>query len=406
MFAKRAERKRRAGKFSRLGVVRSLEMLEHRAMLNVAPVAVKDQYTVLAGESLRNGVDLPVGLDAVAESADGHVYGLVIRTINWRVARDEAAAMTYKGTTGHLVTFSSAVEQQFVLDQLVASYPVNKVNDIWIGFDDFANEGQFRWVTGEPVTFTGWAPGEPNNAGDEDVTELYRDGKWNDITWGDGSTAYVVEFDGPFQTGILANDTDADHDLLTTKLVSDVTNGDLTLNADGSFIYTPDDGFSGVDTFTYRAWDGQAQSGVRTVTFNVAPNSAPVAVDDEFEVMQYSSLSVGHRLPPGLTPIVWSTNGHAYMQVDDLVNWHQAKELAESWEFHGVAGHLITVTSQAEHDFMVTRVMRRRNDEQLLHWAVGHPERRAVPVADGRADHVHRVGTRATERHKRHGRRR
>jgi len=121
---------------------------------------------------------------------------------------------------------------------------------------------------------------------------------------------------------------------------------------------------------------------------------------------QYSSLSVGHRLPPGLTPIVWSTNGHAYMQVDDLVNWHQAKELAESWEFHGVAGHLITVTSQAEHDFMVTRVMRRRNDEQLLHWAVGHPERRAVPVADGRADHVHRVGTRATERHKRHGRRR
>ena len=38
---------------------------------------------------------------------------------------------------------------------------------------------------------------------------------------------------------------------LTATLVADVSDGTLNLNADGSFDYTPDGGFTGVDTFTY-----------------------------------------------------------------------------------------------------------------------------------------------------------
>ncbi|QTV80397.1 LamG-like jellyroll fold domain-containing protein [Microbacterium sp. NIBRBAC000506063] len=60
--------------------------------------------------------------------------------------------------------------------------------------------------------------------------------------------------------GVLGNDTDADGDTLTAVLVTEPANGELELNADGSFTYTPDAGFSGADTFTYRASDGTAES--------------------------------------------------------------------------------------------------------------------------------------------------
>ncbi len=53
--------------------------------------------------------------------------------------------------------------------------------------------------------------------------------------------------------GVLTNDCDVDLDSLTAVLVADVTNGTLALAADGSFVYTPDAAFVGVDTFTYKA---------------------------------------------------------------------------------------------------------------------------------------------------------
>jgi len=93
--------------------------------------------------------------------------------------------------------------------------------------------------------------------------------------------------------GVLINDTDADGDALTAALVADVTNGTLTLNADGSFDYAPDADFNGVDTFTYLANDGTANSTAATVTITVIPvNDAPVALDDSFSVMEDSSLNV------------------------------------------------------------------------------------------------------------------
>jgi predicted extracellular nuclease len=69
--------------------------------------------------------------------------------------------------------------------------------------------------------------------------------------------------------GVLTNDTDIDGDPLTAILVTPAANGTLTLHADGAFIYTPNPNFSGIDSFTYRANDGQANSNIVTVTINV-----------------------------------------------------------------------------------------------------------------------------------------
>ena len=60
--------------------------------------------------------------------------------------------------------------------------------------------------------------------------------------------------------GVLSNDTDPEADALQAILVDDVGNGVLTLNADGSFDYAPDDGFSGLDDFRYLANDTDLDS--------------------------------------------------------------------------------------------------------------------------------------------------
>ena len=76
--------------------------------------------------------------------------------------------------------------------------------------------------------------------------------------------------------GVLANDTDVEHDGLTAVLVGNVAHGALTLNADGSFVYTPTAGYSGSDSFTYKANDGQADG--NTVTVNLAVGVATPVV--------------------------------------------------------------------------------------------------------------------------------
>ena len=63
--------------------------------------------------------------------------------------------------------------------------------------------------------------------------------------------------------GVLANDSDVERQSLTARKVSDPAHGSLTLNADGSFTYTPAVEFFGVDSFTYRAHDGETNSASR-----------------------------------------------------------------------------------------------------------------------------------------------
>ena len=69
--------------------------------------------------------------------------------------------------------------------------------------------------------------------------------------------------------GVLGNDTDPDGNSLTAVKASDPTHGALTLNSDGSFTYTPAAGFSGADSFAYKANDGKVDSNVATVTISV-----------------------------------------------------------------------------------------------------------------------------------------
>lgn len=70
--------------------------------------------------------------------------------------------------------------------------------------------------------------------------------------------------------GVLGNDTDVDGDALTAVLVNPPLNAfSFNLNGDGSFSYTPTDGFTGDASFTYKPNDGTVDGNVATVTINV-----------------------------------------------------------------------------------------------------------------------------------------
>ena len=88
----------------------------------------------------------------------------------------------------------------------------------------------------------------------------------------------------PAVDGILENDTDIDGDALIASLIPYPMNGILAMRTDGSFVYSPNEGFFGVDSFEYRAYDGQALSNPVTVTITVMDRSAtylPVIVNPE-----------------------------------------------------------------------------------------------------------------------------
>ena len=80
--------------------------------------------------------------------------------------------------------------------------------------------------------------------------------------------------------GVLSNDMDTELNTLTAVLVTGPSQGILTLNSNGSFVYTHNGSGTLSDSFTYKANDGTANSNTVTVNITVnASNHTPVASD-------------------------------------------------------------------------------------------------------------------------------
>jgi lectin-like protein len=137
---------------------------------------------------------LPPGLVEwpVSEGGNGHVYEYVTVPGSWTTARAAAAARSFRGVAGHLVTVGSAAENTVVVN-------LRGNGDLrgWIGLTDEVVEGTFQWITGEPVDYTNWNSGEPNaETPGEDYVEMFAASVWNDIENGAGvNQGYLVEYD-------------------------------------------------------------------------------------------------------------------------------------------------------------------------------------------------------------------
>jgi len=131
----------------------------------------------------------------------GHFYDLIVTAGDWSAAKADAESRSFYGLPGHLATIGSQAENDFLRDE------VGIPNRSFLGgyqTDNTAEPaGNWAWVTGEPWSFTNWAPGEPNNSGGEDCNQWWTAaGQWNDISCTRVEAGYVIEYEGEGTAGI------------------------------------------------------------------------------------------------------------------------------------------------------------------------------------------------------------
>jgi hypothetical protein len=144
---------------------------------------------------------------ALIETVDwnGTTYGL-LSAGTWLNVQSEASSLG-----GNLVTIDSNAEQEFLFDLWGDSgSSTTTFRFLWIGYNDFASEGNFVWASGETPNFTSWIFNEPNNQGNEDGVWMQRHTGsladntiitngigWNDATNNVSSIGGVMEFASP-----------------------------------------------------------------------------------------------------------------------------------------------------------------------------------------------------------------
>ncbi|HRO58930.1 MAG TPA: PEP-CTERM sorting domain-containing protein [Burkholderiaceae bacterium] len=154
-------------------------------------------------------------------AATGSYYEYVNRDLadtaytkwTWEEARADAQARSHAGRTGHLVTITSAAEEQFLIDNWLGDILYGQP---WLGGFRAAGSDPdmgWQWVTGEAFGYSNWhAPtGEPNNVdGNErflhymslnvaSVTE-YDSYGWNDVSAVNYRAGYFIEYSAPRAT--------------------------------------------------------------------------------------------------------------------------------------------------------------------------------------------------------------
>jgi hypothetical protein len=127
-----------------------------------------------------------------------------------------------------------------------------------IGFNDEAVEGRFVWENGDPVVYTNWNAGEPNNQGNEDVASINPvTGRWNDIMTGVPVPA-IVEVEGPIRVP-------AEYPTIQAAIDAAI-DGQTILVAPGTYVGNVDFGFK---RLVVRSEAGAEQTTIKTVRADV-----------------------------------------------------------------------------------------------------------------------------------------
>ncbi|HIF9102174.1 TPA: tandem-95 repeat protein, partial [Photobacterium damselae] len=130
---------------------------------------------------------------------------------------------------------------------------------------------------------------DDGNGGTDTITVTVNVTPVNDAPVGEDVSAETQEETAV--TGQLTA-TDVDGDNLTFKPGSDPTNGQVTVNPDGSWEYVPNPDFNGEDSFTVVVDDGNGGTDTITVTVNVTPvNDAPVGEDVSAETQEETAVT-------------------------------------------------------------------------------------------------------------------
>jgi Ca2+-binding RTX toxin-like protein len=153
------------------------------------------------------------------QTYNGHTY-ILSQLGTWQEAQAEARRLG-----GNLVTINDAAEEAWIRNTFSAS------EQLWIGMNDAAAEGQWQWVSGEAVTYTNWAPGEPNNwNGAQDYGTINYNDQWDDFH-NDGQLRGVIEISATNNDLLIG---DSGNDTLYGQAGDDALYGDGLFNESNS----------------------------------------------------------------------------------------------------------------------------------------------------------------------------
>ena len=150
-------------------------------------------------------------LTSISSPLDDHHY-LLLEASDWTTAENLASSWG-----GNLVAVGDQLEMDFIHENFSVFGGTGR--RLWLGLDDIAVEGVFEWTNGEPVVYTNWNAGEPNNSNNEDMGHTLEADPflWNDINEGTNnvSTYGVVELE---PCGVTAPDS-----VVATSVGPDIT---------------------------------------------------------------------------------------------------------------------------------------------------------------------------------------
>lgn len=285
---------------------------------NPPPVAVND--------SASTSEDLPVNIPILGNDSDPDGDALTVTTAsaaNGTVVIQPDGTIDYtpnqdfNGTDTITYTISDGNGGTATATVTVTVGPVNDppvaVNDTAVTEEEapvtipvLSNDSD---VDGDPLTVTtASAPNgtvvinpdgtvtytpDPDFNGNDTITYVVSDGQGgtdtatvvvtvnpvNDAPVANDDVATTPE-DTPVTLNVLGNDTDVDGDPLTVTGATS-TDGQVTINPDGTVTFTPNPDFNGTTTVTYTISDGNGGTATATVTLTVDPvNDVPVAIPD------------------------------------------------------------------------------------------------------------------------------
>lgn len=172
------------------------------------------------------GQDAYVTVVGEKRTFNGHTYQLVYSTYGWNEMK------SYCESQGGYLACITTTEEDAFLYNYINEYDVR--NAVF-GFTDDGDEGNWRWVSGEPVNYTNWYPGEANNENNKEnwghYYEKYLNGKWNDCAY-PGNCHYLIEWNNSAGPG---QETPA---VTPENFQQDIYRADLMVNRDGTAPYT------------------------------------------------------------------------------------------------------------------------------------------------------------------------
>ena len=172
--------------------------------------------------------------------------------------------------------------------------------------------------------------------------------------------------------------SDIDEDSLTYSIVSNGTIGTaaITNAATGAYTYTPDPNANGVDSFTFRVYDGQVNSNIATVDLAIIPVNDPPDTPTAITPADNETLPFGD--------VVLESSAFNDIDGDDLLNIH--------WKIRRI--DQIAYIDEPTNDLTEFTVV--GLDEGMKYaWQVGHQD--PDEIISWSQEYTFRVGTSVTD---------